>query len=116
MRERESMLYAPKLSAAAAIYLNGAASEHPLASPYYGDLKGLPPLLIQVGSPEILLDDSTRLAARAQAAGVVVDLSIWDNVPHAWQASQMFLPEARLALDQAVNFAKAHLASKAADA
>jgi len=113
---RESMLYAPKLNAAASIYLNGAASEHPLASPYYGDLKGLPPLLIQVGSPEILLDDSTRLAARAQAAGVVVDLSIWDNVPHAWQVSQMFLPEARLAMDRAVTFAKAHLASGPADA
>jgi hypothetical protein len=47
---------------------------------------------------------------------VVVDLSIWDNVPHAWQVSQMFLPEARLAMDRAVTFAKAHLASGPADA
>jgi monoterpene epsilon-lactone hydrolase len=108
---RDSMLYAPKLPDAAGAYLNGAAPENPLASPHYGDLTGLPPLLIQVGAPEILLDDSTRLAARAQAAGVVVDLSIWDNLPHVWQFSHMFLPEARQAMDQAANFAKGHLAS-----
>ena len=110
--KRDSMLYAPKLGDAAANYLNGAAPQNPLASPYYGDLAGLPPLLIQVGEPEILLDDSTRIAARAQEAGIVVDLSIWENLPHVWQMNQSFLPEARQALDQAANFAKAHLASR----
>ena len=110
--KRDSMLYAPKLGDAAANYLNGAAPQNPLASPHYGDLAGLPPLLIQVGEPEILLDDSTRIAARAQEAGIVVDLSIWENLPHVWQMNQSFLPEARQALDQAANFARAHLASR----
>jgi epsilon-lactone hydrolase len=113
---RESMLYGPRLTDGAEIYLNGADPRNPLASPLYGDLAGLPPLLIQVGEPEILLDDSTRVAERAQALGVVVDLTIWDNLPHAWQVSQDFLPEARQAMNQASAFAVAHLASRPDDA
>jgi acetyl esterase/lipase len=108
--KRDSMLYGPKLVEAGQIYLNGADAKNPLASPLFGDLKGLPPLLIQVGTPEILLDDSTRLAAQARAAGVPVEISLWDNLPHVWQVSQVFMPEARQALDQAVAFAKAKLA------
>jgi acetyl esterase/lipase len=111
--ERECMLYAPKINDAAEIYLNGADPKNPLASPLYGDLSGLPPMLIQVGDTEILLDDSTRLAERARAAGVQVDLTIWENLPHVWQVSQHLLPEARQALDQAASFAAARLASAA---
>ncbi len=107
---RESMLYAPKLVEAADIYLNGADPKNPLASPLYGDLSGLPPLLIQVGEPEILRDDSTRLATVARAAGVPVEISVWPNLPHVWHVSQGFMPEARQALDQAAAFAKAKLA------
>ena len=109
--KRDSMLYAPRIAEGAAVYLNGADATNPLASPLYGDLTGFPPLLIQVGEPEILLDDSTRLAERARAAGVRVDLSIWPNLPHVWQVSQIFLPESRQALDQATSFAKSALAS-----
>jgi len=112
----DSMLYGPKLAEGADIYLNGADPKNPLASPLYGDLTGLPPLLIQVAAPEVLLSDSTRLADRAREAGVTVDLSIWENLPHAWQVNQLFLPEAKQALDQALEFAKAALALKAADA
>lgn len=107
---RDAMLYAPKLLEAADIYLNGSDPKNPLASPLYGDFSGLPPLLIQVGAAEILLDDSTRLAERARAAGVEVDFTIWENLPHVWQVSQRFLPEARQALDQAASFAKTRLA------
>ena len=113
---RESLLYGPKMKDAAALYLQGQDPTNPLISPLYGDFTGLPPLLIQVGAPEILLDDSTRLAARAEAAGVAVELTIWDNLPHVWHVAQTFLPEARTALDQAARFAKSALASSTARA
>jgi epsilon-lactone hydrolase len=113
---RESVLYSPRMKEAAELYLQGQDPTNPLASPLYGDMTGLPPLLIQVGAPEILLDDSTRLAARAEAAGVPVDLTVWDNLPHVWHVAQHFLPEARIALDQAASFAKSALASSAARA
>jgi epsilon-lactone hydrolase len=113
---RESLLYGPKVKDAASLYLQGQDPTNPLASPLYGDFTGLPPLLIQVGAPEILLDDSTRVAARAEAAGVPVELTIWDNLPHVWHVAQHFLPEARIALDQAASFAKSALASTVARA
>ncbi len=71
--------------------------QHPYASPLRGDLSGLPPLLIQVGTREILLSDSTRFAEKAQAAGVDVTLEIEDGLIHVWQ---MFpdLPESRDAM------------------
>jgi monoterpene epsilon-lactone hydrolase len=66
---------------------------NPLAAPLYGNFKGLPPLLIQVGTREILLDDSTRVADKARAAGVTVRLEIEEGAPHVWQATP-YLPEA----------------------
>jgi acetyl esterase/lipase len=105
---RDAMLPGDRMAETAAFYLNGADAQNPLASPLYGDLAGLPPLLIQVGAGEVLRDDSTRLASRAKAAGVAVDINIWDGMPHVWQLFQGFLPEARAALDQAAGFAKAH--------
>jgi monoterpene epsilon-lactone hydrolase len=113
---RESMLYAPRINEAAENYLAGADPRTPLASPLYGDLTGLPPMLIQVSDREILLDDSTRLATNTRAAGGEVTLNIWPNLPHVWQVSQILLPEARKALDEAAMFAKSALASKAVPA
>ena len=66
--------------------------------PLFADLAGLPPLLVQVGSSELLFDDATRFAERAQAAGVDVTLEIWDDVFHVWQAFADLLPEARDAI------------------
>lgn len=111
-RDRDPMLVSNRLREGGDIYLNGADPLNPLASPLYGDLTGLPPTLIQVGDGEILLDDSTRLAARASAAGVKIDLKIWSNMPHVWQISQSFLPEARDALNQAAAFAKHHITTQ----
>lgn len=82
----------------AALYLAGTDPRHPYASPLYADLRALPPLLIQVGDAEVILDDSTRFAARARTAGVDVTLEIWDEMPHVFQAFAGLLPEA----DQAV--------------
>lgn len=111
--DRESQLYAPRMAEAAALYLAGTAPKTPFASPLYGDLGGLPPVLIHVSEREILLDDSTRLAERIRAAGGTVELRIWQNLPHVWQVSQILLPEARESLDLAASFAKAALASEA---
>jgi acetyl esterase/lipase len=83
----------------AGAYLGGKDPRSPLAAPIYADLKGLPPLLIQVGEAETLYDDSTRLAARAKAAGVKVTLEPWPEMIHVWQMFAAFLPEGQQAID-----------------
>jgi acetyl esterase/lipase len=111
--KRDPMMYGPRMREGAEIYLAGADPLNPLASPLYGDFAGLPPLLIQVGSDEVLLDDSRRVADRARAAGVTVDYSEWPDMPHVWQVSQVILPESRKALDLAAAFGLRALASAA---
>lgn len=81
------------LRASADRYLNGADPAEPLASPVEADLSGLPPLLITVGSCEILLDDAVRLAARAGHCGVRVTLDVWPQMPHVWQSFAFMLSE-----------------------
>ena len=80
-----------------------------LVSPIFADLSGLPPLLIQAGSHEILLDDATRLAARAAAADVAVRLEVTPGVPHVFQAFAAMLDEGDAALTSASEFLRAHL-------
>ena len=80
----------------------------PLISPLYADLMGLPPLLIQVGSDEILLDDATRLAEQAREAGVDVTLEIWDEMFHVFQLVS-FLPETQKAVKHITDFAAKNL-------
>ena len=74
----------------AGLYLGGADPRSPLAAPIYADLKGLAPLLIQVGAAETLLDDAIRLAKVAGAANVRVDLQVWPEMVHVWH---LFHPE-----------------------
>ena len=81
-----------------------------LVSPIFADLTGLPPLLIQAGSHEILLDDATRLASRAAAADVAVRLEVTPGVPHVFQGFAAMLDEADAALTSAGEFLRAHLA------
>jgi monoterpene epsilon-lactone hydrolase len=83
----------------AAAYLGGQSPRTPLASPLYANLSGLPPLLIQVGTAETLLDDSTRLAERARKAGVQVTLEPWEDMIHVFQAFASMLPEGRQAIE-----------------
>jgi epsilon-lactone hydrolase len=78
-------------------------------SPLAGDLSGLAPLLIQVGSAEILLDDATRLAERAGAANVSVRLEIWPNMPHVWHLFGFMLSEGRDAIGNAGGFLESHM-------
>jgi acetyl esterase/lipase len=88
----------------AAAYLQNQDARTPLASPLHADLKGLPPLLVQVGTAETLLDDAARLAERARAAGVEVTYEPWPAMIHVWQWFGSFLPEARQAIDRIGEF------------
>lgn len=76
-------------------YLGDEQASNVLASPIFADLAGLPPLLIQVGSVEVLLDDSTELAERAKDAGVSVTLEVWDQMIHVWHRYYPLLQEGR---------------------
>ncbi|WP_395673436.1 alpha/beta hydrolase [Inquilinus sp.] len=85
-------------------YLGTAAASDPLASPLFGDLRGLPPLLIQVGTDERLLDDSLHYADRAARAGVPVTLEVWQGMHHVFQLDVAHLDSSRAALDRAARF------------
>lgn len=91
-------------------YLGEVDPYTPLASPLYADLRSLPPLLIQVGTDEVLLDDATRLAARSREVGVKATLEIWDGMFHVWQAFGNILPEARRAIARIGKFVHVHTA------
>jgi monoterpene epsilon-lactone hydrolase len=94
----------------AADYVAGGEAANGLISPIFADLTGLPPLLVQVGSHEVLLNDSTRLATRAAAADVAVTLEVTRGVPHVFQAFASMLDEGSAALTNAAVFLRAHLA------
>ena len=87
----------------------GMDRKDPRVSPLYADLRNFPPMLIQIGSDETLLDDATRLAARAGAANVAVTLEIWPHMIHAWPLWNAHLEEGRRALASAGSFIRAHL-------
>jgi hypothetical protein len=89
---------------AASRYLGKTDPRTSPASPLYGDLSGLPPLLIQVGSDEIFLDDSLRLAQRVQEAGGVVTLEIWEGMWHVWHYFAALIPEGQQSFDQIGEF------------
>jgi monoterpene epsilon-lactone hydrolase len=90
-------------------YLGESDPANPLASPIFANLTGLPPLLIQAGSHEVLLDDATRLAVKAAADNVAVILDITPGVPHVFQAFAAFLEEGEAALTRAAAFATSHI-------
>jgi acetyl esterase/lipase len=93
----------------AAHYLDGADPGHPYISPLYGDPRGLPPTLIQVGSDEVLRDDAVRIAARMHDAGVPVELDIWPRMPHVWHVFAAVMPEARQAIARIGTFVEEHI-------
>jgi acetyl esterase/lipase len=91
------------------IYLQGSTEpEDPLASPLYGDFRGLPPLLFHVGDAEVLLDDSTRAAEKASRAGVDATIEVYPDMPHVWHAFAPFLPEASRAIEAIGAFVRKH--------
>jgi len=100
----DPLIHATYLRELAAAYLGGHDPLDPLVSPLYGDLTGLPPILVQVGSDETLLDDSVRIVRRLGAAGVAVTLQVWPQMIHAFPLWAARLPEGRRALQEAARF------------
>jgi len=98
------IIYDYKELAFAQMFLAGIDPKTPLASPLYADLKGLPPLLVQVGTDEVLLADSTRLVDNAKKAGVNAVLDEWEKMQHVWQFAASFIPEGRRAIDRIGEF------------
>jgi epsilon-lactone hydrolase len=92
----------------AQMYAGDSDPKNPLISPIYADYKGLPPMLIQVGDAEILLDDSTRVAERARAAGIKVELEAWPELFHVWHVFAKILPEGQQAIDRIGEYVRAH--------
>ena len=88
----------------AKIYLRDADPRDPLASPLFADLKGFPPVLIQVGSNETILSESVQFDEKARSAGVDVTLQVWDGMQHEWQYAASWLPEGRDALKEIGTF------------
>ncbi|WP_328658673.1 alpha/beta hydrolase [Streptomyces sp. NBC_00334] len=100
---------AADVRAYADLYVGAGDRAHPLASPVFADLAGLPPLLVQAGANEVLLDDAIRLAGRAGADGVEVTLEVGPGLPHVYQLHYGRLDEADAALDRAARFLTAHV-------
>ena len=109
-RKADPLLSREALQARVADYTAGQDAALPLISPIFADLSGLPPLIIQAGTHEVLLDDALRLAQRAATADVAVTLGITPGVPHVFQAYYQILDEAAAALDTAGQFLSAQLA------
>jgi monoterpene epsilon-lactone hydrolase len=105
----DPMIQKPYLLELAAAYLKDADPRSPLASPIHADLRGLPPMLIQVGSAETLLDDSVRLARAAAMADVRVTLEVWPDMIHAWHLFYQQLGAGRRALAAVGTFIRSML-------
>lgn len=103
----DPILTRERLDEMAMAYLQGQDARAPLASPVFADLAGLPPLLIHVGSDEVLFDDSINLEARAKAAGVEVRLEVWDEMIHVWHYFHPLLAEGREAIARIGEFVRA---------
>ncbi len=102
--ERDSMFVAEDIERYASVYLGNQSRRAPLASPLLANLGGLPPLLIQVGRDEVLLDDARKLHTRVLAAGGSSTLHIYEGVPHGWHYGAPFVPETRQALREVAEF------------
>jgi len=93
-------------------YLGKTDPRNPLASPVFGDYRGIPPLLIQVGEHEMLRDDSIRLAKKARSDGIQVKLELWPGMFHVFQSHEPLLPEGQEAIDHIADFMRSSLPRK----
>lgn len=105
--KQEVMLPVSRMPEVVARYLQGAAADDPRASPLFADFDAPPPVLIQVGSNEALLDDARRMA---DALGDAGQLRIWSDVPHVWQIFDGYIPQARAALREIADFVQTSFA------
>ncbi|HNE70348.1 MAG TPA: alpha/beta hydrolase [Anaerolineales bacterium] len=104
----EAMLNAGTLREWALLYTNEKNFGSPLVSPIFADFQKFPPLLIQVSSDEVLLDDARMLAEKARAGGADVTLKIWDGLWHVWQIVGDAIPESRMAIEEIGEFIRAY--------
>jgi acetyl esterase/lipase len=104
LAEKDPMVQKAGLLQLAGLYLAGKDARTPLAAPLYANLSGLPPLLIQVGTWETLLDDASRLAERAKKAGVEVVYEPWEGMIHVWQLFAPMLDEGKEAINKVGEF------------
>lgn len=108
-RAAEDPIVTPEGSEAYAVRYMGSDGDYsePRASALYADLHGLPPVLVQVGSAEVLLDDSLRLARKLKSSGVQVELDVWSDMIHIFQFFAAQVPESRAAIRAAAKFMQA---------
>ncbi len=106
-----SMFQPGDIATFAGLYLQGASPESPEASPLFGDLHGLPPLLIHASSTELLLDDAVRLHQKAIHCGVKSTLNVFPGLPHVWHIFTWTIPEATTALRQIASFLRSALSA-----
>jgi monoterpene epsilon-lactone hydrolase len=106
---KDVMIREHKERQAVDVYLRGADPREPLASPSFADLRGLPPMLLQVGSYEVLRSDVEDFAEKARQAGVKVTLEVWPGMQHEWQFTAKVLPEGRAAIARIGAFVQAAL-------
>lgn len=109
-RRADPYIPAELLRPVASAYLRGADPQAPEASPLFGDFSRFPPMLIHVGSTEVLLDDARRLERSARQSGVDVTLKSWQGLPHVFQLFSPFVPEGRRSLRELGGFLQHHLA------
>ena len=107
--QNDEMLTLEHLLNSAKAYLRETDPRMPLASPVYADLSMLPPILIQVGTAEELLDDAKRLSECAKAYGVDVTLETWDDMFHVWHSFAAMLPEGQQAIERIGTFVRKHM-------
>ena len=103
-KDKDPLITPHLLSIFSKRYIGEADPTDPLVSPHFADVKGFPPTLIQVGSNEVLFDDSIRMAQKMNKAGVKVQLEIYDNMMHVWQYLGGIVPEANKAIDEIGEF------------
>jgi monoterpene epsilon-lactone hydrolase len=109
-RRADPFIPAELLRPVASAYLQGAGPSRPDVSPLFGDFSRFPPMLIHVGSTEVLLDDARRLERSARQAGVDVTLKTWEGLPHVFQLFSLLVPEGRRSLQELGDFLRRHLA------
>lgn len=104
--ERDPMIDMDRMPEAVDWYCPNQDKKNPLISPLFADLTGFPPLFVQVGTEEVLFDDSTRLVENAKKANVEAELQVWQDMPHVHQIAHIFVPEAKAALRDIAGFFK----------
>jgi monoterpene epsilon-lactone hydrolase len=108
--DRDPMIDATRILEVIDFYRGDEPATNPRISPLFADLSGLPPMLVQVGTEEVLFDDSTRLVDNAKAAGVSTELEVWQGMAHVHQLAHKLVPESRAALESIGRFFRKNIA------